>query len=139
MVLRSAGKVLSGGTSDEAATEEEDLLLLLVGGRNLQGIPAENWSNLFVILKQTPGKLGKDESGLVDVFVVVNSVGDLPHRSLEVPLLTLSTDHETDLTAGVSGDSSEGVFGTVKISPVDCFSSLINGVCNQRHSAWVDM
>ena len=110
MVLRSAYKIFGGGTSDETATKEEDLLLLLVGGRNLQGIPAENWSNLLVILKQTPGKLRKNESGLVDIFVVVNGVGDLPYRSLEVPLLTLSADHETDLTARVSGDGSEGVF-----------------------------
>ena len=51
MVLRSAGKVLSGRTSDEAATEEEDLFLLLVGGRDLQGIPAENWSNICAILE----------------------------------------------------------------------------------------
>jgi len=110
-VLRLAGKVLSSGTGDKTATEEEDLLLLLVGGRNHQGIPAENWSNHLAILKQTPGKLRKDESGLVDTLVVVDGVGDLPHRNLEVPLLVFSTDHETDLTAGVSGNSGEGVFG----------------------------
>ena len=111
MVLRPAGKIFSSGTSDKAATEEEDLLFLFVGGRNLQGIPAENWSNLRTVLKLTPGELRKDESGLVDIFVVVHGVRDLPYRSLEVPLLTLGTDHETDLTAGVSGDGSKGVLG----------------------------
>ena len=45
------------------------------------------------------------------IFVVVNGVGDLPHGSFEVPLLTLSADHETDLATGVSRDGSEGIFG----------------------------
>jgi len=110
MVLRSAGKIFGSGTSDEATTEEEDPFLLLVGRRNFQGIPAENWSNLFIVLKQTPGKLRKDESGLVDIFVIVNCIRDLPHGNLEISLLTLRADHEADLTARVGGNGGEGVF-----------------------------
>ena len=127
MVLRPAGKVLSSGTSDEAAAKEEDLLLLLAGGRKLQGAPTENWSNNFVLLEQAPGELREDESCLVHVFVVVNSVGDISNWSLEVPLLTLGTDHKPDLTTGVGWDSSEGVFGNGKYFSSGLFQLLDQG------------
>jgi hypothetical protein len=91
------GDVVGSGRSNETGTKEKNLLLAGLGSV----VVPKLGKDVDVVLEHGSTELGEGERGLVDVGVVVSTVGDGSERLGQVSSLGLGADSDTDLTRGV--------------------------------------